>query len=284
MILRAAPSRAAPRGARSQHRSTWRLRAVVGGENRGSNGGRGRGRRAFGASGVVGGLRPIRWAGFAQVREPAFGAGSWTGFAQYRERSCPESGRTRPWSRWSEARSLAGCVVETEPLQTLVQGNDGCLAGLQRLSPCSVAGPQLGGDEQVAARQSRALQCASNPFTDSCLVPVKLGGVDVAVAGLDGGVDGDGRFAVRDEIGPEAEVGQVHAPAQRLYARAMPTRHRLVCRAHALVGSPPDCWRTCCFRNGKAGCSPLLRRNTLLHPTPLSIRRPDLIRAFSTAC
>ncbi len=79
--------------------------------------------------------------------------------------------------------------------------------GAQRRVVPLLGVPQLGGDEQLLARQARGGQRPAGAL----LVGVDRGGVDAAVSGLQRGGDGRGRLGVRHLPDAEAELRHPHA-------------------------------------------------------------------------
>jgi hypothetical protein len=87
-------------------------------------------------------------------------------------------------------------VLQPQPLQRLLEGT----ADIGR--PVGVV-VQLGGDVELLARQGGR----GDRRPHAGLVGVHLGGVDVAVAGLQGGADHTFGLRWRDLEGAEAELG-----------------------------------------------------------------------------
>jgi hypothetical protein len=98
-------------------------------------------------------------------------------------------------------------VVETEPAQRGVEGVQGVVLDA---AGRGVLDPQLRGDEQVVSGQA----AGGDRGADGFLVAVRGGGVEVAVARLEGSFDGGLGLVLGDLEDPEADDGHRDAVVQ----------------------------------------------------------------------
>src|SRR5262249_55889642 len=130
------------------------------------------------------------------------------------------------------------------------------LGRLRRLPPRRVAGPELGGDEEVASRESLGFERLLDSRADARFVLIPFRGVDVPVAGANGLADRGGGVIVSDEVRAAAKVRELDVCGQwsalrsllvgARHATTIPTAcSRCLPVSPDCLPNPTPAWRMC---------------------------------------
>ena len=72
-------------------------------------------------------------------------------------------------------------IIKAEPFQACLALGNCLVMGLRRVAPGRIAGPQLGGDEEIAPRQAGRCQARPDTLADRLLVAITRGGINMAI-------------------------------------------------------------------------------------------------------